>query len=103
MWKPEIFFPLLLISTGCLVHRTQGFALDNILDITKIAKDIVYVISKAWNIVESNVDFGEIPLPLIDRTERKLFQKIGLINTKVDLIAQQIDITGMYNVLFFFT
>lgn len=96
MWKPEILISVLLI---CLVHRTEGFGTHDILEISNIAKDIVIVIAKSWRIVDEHMDFGEIPIPLLDRTEQKLFGKIELINSKVDKIAQQIDITGMFLII----
>lgn len=95
MSKAEIFLFLLVVSASC-VHRTQGFELSNVLDVIKLAKDLVILIGKSWNIVDQHVDFSDIPIPLLDRTEHKLFGKIGLLNTKVDQIAQQIDTTGMY-------
>lgn len=94
MPKPDIFILILVISAGCLVQRTHGLSGQEVLDIIKLAKDIVIVIAKSWNIVDQHVDFSEIPIPLLDRTEHKLFGKIGLINAKVDRIAQQIDTTG---------
>lgn len=95
MSKPEILISILLLFTGCLVHRTQGLTTSDVLDIIKIAKDIVIATAKSWNIVDQHVDFGEVPIPLLDRTEQKLFGRIGQISAKVDKIAQQIDITGM--------
>lgn len=94
MSKPNIFIFLLLFSAGSLVHRTNGFSANDVLDIIQVAKDIVIVIAKSWNIVDQHIDFSEIPLPLLQRTEQKLFGKIGLINTKVDEIAQKIETTG---------
>lgn len=94
MRKSDIFVFILVISAGCLVHRTHSLSGQDVLDIIKIAKDIVIVIAKSWNIVDQHIDFSDIPIPLLERTEQKLFGKIGLINAKVDQIAQQIDMTG---------
>lgn len=96
MIKAEIVIFLLVISTGCIVQRTQSIGVHDVLDIIKVAKDIVLVIAKSWNIVDQHINFSDIPIPLLERTEKKLFGKIGLINAKVDQISQQIDTTGKY-------
>lgn len=94
MAKPDIFICLLFLYAGCMVQRTESFELHGVLDIISVAKDIVVVIAKSWKIVDQHVDFGDIPIPLLVRTEQKLFGKIGLINAKVDEISQKIENTG---------
>lgn len=97
MQKSEVFICLLVISIGYSVHESESTeVVHEILDIIQIAKDIVVGIAKSWNIVDRHIDFEDIPIPLMKMTEKKLFKKIGIINAKVDQIAEQIANTGMY-------
>ncbi|XP_057660741.1 uncharacterized protein LOC130896576 [Diorhabda carinulata] len=65
-----------------------------VLDIVKIAKIVAEGIAKAWNIVDQRVDFPELPIPILDRTEAKLFGKINVLSRKLDELAVKVDGVG---------
>lgn len=97
MVKPDVFIFLVFLYVGCIVHRNESVGFHGALDIIQVAKEVVVVISKSWKVVDQHVDFGDIPIPLLGRTEEKLFGKIGVINAKLDEIAQKIENTGKYS------
>nr|CAH7755721.1 unnamed protein product [Callosobruchus chinensis] len=81
-----------LASLLCLsIGSSNGIGPNDVLDIIKIAKDVALVLAKAWNIVDPHVDFSEVPLPLIDKTESKLFGKIAVITGKLDQLADNVE------------
>nr|CAH7755723.1 unnamed protein product [Callosobruchus chinensis] len=84
-----------LASLLCLsIGSSNGIGPNDVLDIIKIAKDVALVLAKAWNIVDPHVDFSEVPLPLIDKTESKLFGKIAVITGKLDQLADNVESVG---------
>lgn len=85
---------VLLVCTGNLVDRSSAVVFNEVLDIITLAKDVVVTLAKAWNIVDQHVDFGDIPIPLLDRTESKLFRKIGVISARLDKVANRVDEVG---------
>ncbi|KAJ8915966.1 hypothetical protein NQ315_016643 [Exocentrus adspersus] len=88
-------FVLIILQMGCLVDRSSAVVgLNEVLDIIKLAKDVVVAIAKAWNIVDQQIDFSEIPIPILDKTEAKLFGKIGVISAKLDKIGVEVDAVG---------
>lgn len=91
----QIFVFLILVYSGGLVGRVDAVVgLNEVLDIIKIAKDVVVAIAKAWNIVDQHVDFSDIPIPILDKTESKLFGRIGIISAKLDKLGSQVDEVG---------
>ncbi|VEN36571.1 unnamed protein product [Callosobruchus maculatus] len=93
MWsfKHIVFLTsLLCMSFG----SSSGIGPNDVLDIIKVAKDVALVLAKAWNIVDPHVDFSEVPLPLIDKTESKLFGKIAVITGKLDQLADNVESVG---------
>lgn len=85
---------VLLACTGSLVDRSSAVGFDGVLDIITLAKDAVVAIAKAWNIVDQHVDFSDIPIPLLDKTETKLFGRIGVISAKLDKLGSRVDEVG---------
>ncbi|CAH2006802.1 unnamed protein product [Acanthoscelides obtectus] len=85
-----LFFCLFCLS----ISSSNGFGPNDVMDIIKIAKDVAVVLAKAWNIVDPHVDFAEVPLPLIDKTESKLFGKIAVITSKLDQLADNVESVG---------
>lgn len=59
-----------------------------------MAKDVVVTAAKAWNMIDEHADFSEVPLPLVDKTERKLFNKMEIINEKLARLSNQVDTVG---------
>lgn len=72
-------------------------ALSSVLDIFKAAKDITIALVKAWDLVDQNIDFSEVPIPILDKTENKLFGKIERINNRLDDLAARVDTIGTIN------
>nr|CAI5866844.1 unnamed protein product [Callosobruchus analis] len=86
---------IFLASLLCLsIGSSSGIGANDVLDIIKVAKDVALVLAKAWNIVDPHVDFSEVPLPLIDKTESKLFGKIAVITGKLDQLADNVESVG---------
>ncbi|XP_074027669.1 uncharacterized protein [Leptinotarsa decemlineata] len=92
--KYGVFSILLVLSCSLFVRESSSVGLQDALDIIQIAKDVVVAIAKAWNIVDQHVDFSDIPIPILDKTETKLFGKIGIITAKLDRISGQVDAVG---------
>lgn len=86
-----LFF-ILLFSTP-----VKPFGLHDVLDIVGVAKDIVVWIAKAWNVIEGQVEFSEVPFPLLDKTERKLFNKMDMINTRLNELSARVEAIGKFN------
>lgn len=80
-----------LLATAQWSKPTESFLLSEALDIIKVAKDVVIIAAKAWNMVDEHTDFSEVPLPLVDKTERKLFNKMETINEKLDRLSANVD------------
>ncbi|KAJ8946873.1 hypothetical protein NQ318_006783 [Aromia moschata] len=89
-----LFVFLIAMSAGCLVRDCSALGLGETLDILKVAKDVVGTIAKAWNILDQYADFSKIPTLLQDRTESRLFGRIGNITAQLDNLAQQVDTVG---------
>jgi regulator of replication initiation timing len=71
-----------------------SFGIHDALDVIGVAKDVVIWIAKAWNIIEGQVEYADVPFPLLDKTERKLFGKIDLINSKLNQLSAQVEAVG---------
>ncbi|KAG5894129.1 hypothetical protein JTB14_004067 [Gonioctena quinquepunctata] len=85
---------LLVLLCSFSVREIGGIGVQEVLDIIQMSKDVVVAIAKAWNIVDQHVDFSDIPIPILDKTEAKLFGKIGVITSKLDRLAGQVDAVG---------
>lgn len=85
---------ILLLATVLWIKPSESIILSEALDIIKVAKDVVVTAAKAWNMIDEHADFSEIPLPLVDKTERKLFNKMELINQKLALLSAEVDSVG---------
>lgn len=85
---------LLFLVFLCLVPKQSNAVVSDVLDIIKLAKDIVLGAAKAWSMVDEHTDFSEVPLPLVDKTERRLFSKMQVINSKLEQMSLQIDSVG---------
>lgn len=79
------------------VTPAKPFGLHDVLDIVGVAKDIVVWIAKAWNVIEGQVEFSEVPFPLLDKTERKLFSKMDIINTRLNELSARVEAIGKFN------
>lgn len=84
-------FVFLFAAVLCVVVPTQTLLISETLDIIKVAKDVVVTAAKAWNMIDEHTDFSEIPLPLVDKTERKLFNKMESINEKLERLSAHVD------------
>ncbi|CAH1108485.1 unnamed protein product [Psylliodes chrysocephalus] len=86
---------ILLVICGFFFTDSVGFGADlGVLDIIKLTKFVVEGIGKAWNIVDQRVDFSSIPIPILDKTEAKLFGKLDVITLKIDELAVNIEGAG---------
>ncbi|RZC38220.1 uncharacterized protein BDFB_003195 [Asbolus verrucosus] len=56
--------------------------------------DVIIWIAKAWNVIEGQIEFSEVPFPLLEKTERKLFAKIDMISTRINELSVQVDAIG---------
>lgn len=94
---------ILLVICGFFFTDSVGFGADlGVLDIIKLTKFVVEGIGKAWNIVDQRVDFSSIPIPILDKTEAKLFGKLDVITLKIDELAVNIEGAGKFRILFLF-
>lgn len=76
---------------------TSAIALNTILDVASVAKDVVIYIAKGWNLIDSQVNYSEysdIPIPFLEKTEKKLFARINMINTKLNEMSEKVDAVG---------
>lgn len=73
---------------------TSGIVIGEVLDIIKVAKDVAIAVAKAWSLIDEHTDFSEVPLPLVDKTERRLFNKMGRINDKLEELSSVVDAVG---------
>ncbi|ENN77960.1 hypothetical protein YQE_05637, partial [Dendroctonus ponderosae] len=80
----------LCLQTGSGVLLT----FSSVLDIVKAAKDIGIALVKAWDLVDQNIDFSEVPIPILHKTENKLFGRIERINNRLDDLAARVDTIG---------
>lgn len=96
MSKSTFFCPVtiavVLMAVQC--PSTHGVLIGEVLDIIKVAKDVVIGIAKAWSIIDEHTDFSEIPLPLVDKTERRLFHKMENIADKLDKLSVHMEAIG---------
>ncbi|XP_028134319.1 uncharacterized protein LOC114329424 isoform X1 [Diabrotica virgifera virgifera] len=90
------YFFILVVISGFFVPKSDPFEITLVgaVSIIKIAGEVVGGIAKAWNIVDQNVDFSHLPLPLLDKTEEKLFGKINVISQKLDELAVNLEGVG---------
>lgn len=88
------FLYILLLATALWTKPSETLVISEALDIIKVAKDVVITAAKAWNMIDEHADFSEIPLPLVDKTERKLFNKMEIINEKLSQLSADIDAVG---------
>ncbi|CAG9863089.1 unnamed protein product [Phyllotreta striolata] len=89
----SVILLVLLCSSGVL--KCDAFDLDiGVLDVIKLTKYVVEGIAKSWNIVDQKMDFSSIPLPILDKTEAKLFGKLESISQKIDRLAASVDGAG---------
>ncbi|XP_969643.2 uncharacterized protein LOC658141 isoform X1 [Tribolium castaneum] len=89
---------LAFLFTFLLSTASPAGLIGDALDIIGVAKDIVIGIAKAWNIIEDRVEFSDVPFPLLDKTERKLFAKIDLLNTRLSQLSAQVDAVGTHTI-----
>lgn len=84
-----------LMVLGLVLHRTDALiSLSEVLDIIKVAKDVTVSLAKAWDLVDQNIDFSEVPIPIFHKTENKLFGRIERINSKLQDLAERVDSVG---------
>jgi hypothetical protein len=87
------FLCVFVLATVAL-SPVASFGIHDALDVIGVAKDVVIWIAKAWNIIEGQVEYADVPFPLLDKTERKLFGKIDLINSKLNQLSAQVEAVG---------
>lgn len=73
---------------------SDAIIVSEVLDIIKVAKDVIIGVAKAWSIIDEHTDFSEIPLPLVDKTERRLFHKMENIADKLDKLSIHMEAIG---------
>lgn len=89
-----------LMMLGLVLHRTDALiSLSEVLDIIKVAKDVTVSLAKAWDLVDQNIDFSEVPVPILHKTENKLFGRIERINSKLQDLAERVDSIGTMQIL----
>lgn len=92
----------LLFAYVCVCFQGQTNAMlvvSDVLDIPKLAKDVTVALLKAWDLVDQNIDFGEVPIPILQKTETKLFGKIERINSKMEDLAARVENIGKKYIL----
>lgn len=95
MYFPHHLLVSFVIVSCCYPTPTVTIGFSEALDIAKVAKDLIIWIAKTWNIIDGHVEFSTIPLPLLDRTEQKLFGRINIINSKLNILTEQIESIGI--------
>lgn len=88
------FLYLFVLATALWGDPGETIVISEALDIIKLAKDVVITAAKAWNMIDEHTDFSEVPLPLVDKMERKLFNKMELINDKLSKLSAEVDSVG---------
>lgn len=96
MSKPTFIcsFAIAIVLLTAQCRPASAFVIGEVLDIIKVAKDVVIGIAKAWSIIDEHTDFSEIPLPLVDKTERRLFYKMENIAEKLDKLSLHMEAIG---------
>lgn len=87
-------FLIIFALSAVSLQTTQAVTLSEVLDIINVAKDVVVSLAKAWDIVDQNIDFNEVPIPILHRTENKLFSKIDRIHNELEDLATRVDEIG---------
>lgn len=72
---------------GLALHQTDA---SEVLNIIKVTKDVTRSLVKAWDLVNQNVDFNDLPSPILQNMEKNLFEKMEGIKSKL----QDLDGTG---------
>lgn len=84
-------FVLVHLFGGRHRHEANAISVSEVLDIVQIGKDIVIAVAKGWDLVDKHADFGsEVPLPFVQRAEKKLFNEIRDINRKMDYLGNKV-------------
>ncbi|XP_066151748.1 uncharacterized protein [Euwallacea fornicatus] len=91
--RSSFAFALLLV-TFHIGNTTALITVSGVLDIIKVGTDVTVALAKAWDLVDQNIDFSEVPIPILQKTENKLFGKIERINSRLDDLASRIDVIG---------
>lgn len=91
-----ILITLLVICVPLKETTSFTIGINEILDIIKVAKDIVVGLAKTWSIIDEHIDFDDIPVPIFDKTQKKLFGRINTINQKLDRIGIQVESAGIF-------
>lgn len=84
---------LLILLIGAPFISAFGF--NEVIDIITVAKDVIVGIAKTWSIIDDHVDFDDIPVPLFEKTQKKLFGRINIINQKLDKIGLHVESAGI--------
>ncbi|KAL1497458.1 hypothetical protein ABEB36_008426 [Hypothenemus hampei] len=87
-------FLIVFLLVYCQNDTTALITISGVLDVLKVAKDVTVALGKAWDLVDQNIDFTEVPIPILHKTERKLFGKIERINSRLDDLAYRVDSIG---------
>ncbi|KAF7269606.1 hypothetical protein GWI33_017355 [Rhynchophorus ferrugineus] len=91
MARPVAIFVVMVLCFQC---RIGAGSLSMVLDIINTATEITVTLAKAWDFVDQNIDFNDVPLPLLHKTENKLFGRIDRINNRLSELASRIDEIG---------
>lgn len=85
-----------LITTFLISTFTpnDSIVIGEVLDILSVGKDIVVALAKAWNVIDDHLDFTDTPTSYLQKTERKLFSKMNLIEQKLNNLNSKIETVG---------
>ncbi|XP_050311529.1 uncharacterized protein LOC126747077 [Anthonomus grandis grandis] len=78
----------------CCHKGSGGIIVSEILDILNVGKEVAVSLVKAWDLVDQNIEFSEVPIPILHKTENKLFGKIEKINSRLEEMSGRIDSIG---------
>lgn len=84
----------LLGLTHLLTQSHAVISSSEVLSINKVSKDVTEHLLKAWSLLNQNVDFNELPLPIFYKTEHNLFEKIQLIISKIEDFGGRVNSLG---------
>lgn len=70
-----------------------SFKLQNVVDIVGMSKDVVVGLDKVWDLVENQLD-PNMPNPMKNKGEERLFRKMNKMNVKLDELSAEVKSVG---------
>ncbi|CAG9773548.1 unnamed protein product [Ceutorhynchus assimilis] len=89
-----VFLLAIIVFVNFHGQTKAVFSVSGLLDILKVAKDVTVALVKAWDLVDQNIEFSEVPIPILHSTEKKLYGKIDRINSQLQDLAARVDNIG---------